>query len=131
LTTTQERTKKLMAMISRDGLLSKTARRYKEIAFDGETYRIQSLTEAERAKYEIQLQDKKNGYQFEKSRRLMVCKTLVDESGSRILSDDDADLLKAVDGRVMAMLYSAAIDHCGYDDKEVEDLSKNSEAVAG
>ncbi len=128
---TQERTKKQMTMISRDGLLAKTARRYKELAFDGETYRIQSLTEAERAKYEIQLQDKKNGYQFEKSRRLMVCKTLVDESGNRILDDNDADLLKNVDGRVMAMLYSAAMDHCGYDDSEVEELTKNSEKAAG
>jgi len=118
-------------VITRDGLLAKTQRRYLDFVFDGEQYRIQSLNERERAEYEIQLQDKKNGYQYEKMRRLFICKVLVDAAGQRILTDADQESLKAVDGRLLGMLYDQAQTHCGYDKSEVETLIKNSEGAAG
>lgn len=112
--------------ISREAFLAKTTRRYKDLVVDGESYRIQSLTEAERSKYELQLQDKKNGFQFEKARRLFVCKTLVDENGSRILQDSDEPLVENIDGGLVALLYSEAQKHCGYEKDEIKDLIKNS-----
>lgn len=119
-----------MKTIDRAALLAKTGVRYLDFVFEGEAYRIKSLTEAERAEYEIQLQGKK-GYDYEKSRRLFLCKVLVDENNNRILTDADQEHLKAVDGRVIGMLYSQAQKHCGYDSDEIETLQKNSDPVAG
>jgi len=116
--------------ISREKLLSKTQRRYKEFQFDGDSYRIQSLNEAERAEYEIQLQTTKK-YDWEKSRRLFVCKTLVDDNGQRLFSDADQESLKQVDGRIVGVLYNEAQKHCGYDQDEIETIAKNCEKVAG
>ena len=113
-------------MITREAFLVKTQRRYKEFVFDGETYRIQSMTERERADYELSLQNKKQGkIDWERARRLFVCRILVDESGNRLLSDEDEALLQPIDGKLIGLLYSEGQSHCGYDRDEVEALVKN------
>ncbi len=121
-------------MSTREAILAKAKRRFKEFSFDGETYRMQSLTERERSQYELQLQDKKGGVtnsSVEKMRRLLVAKTLVDKDGQRLFSDEEESLLADVDGRMMAILYDQAWKHCGYDKDELEDHLKNSDpAVA-
>lgn len=118
-------------MITRERLLSKTQTRYREIQFDGETYRLRSLNERERAEYELKLQDKKGRYTFERARRLLILHCLVGPDGNRILTDDDEAALELVDGRLTGALYGAAQEHCGYDKDEIEDLVKNSESTAG
>jgi hypothetical protein len=122
-------------MITKESFLAKAKRRYVEVLYDGECYRLQSLTERERAQYELQLQDKKLGRatdaSIEKMRRLFVAKTLVDEAGSRLFSDEESEQLGEVDGRIMGLLYERAQRHCGYDSKEIEELAKNSGAAAG
>jgi hypothetical protein len=116
--------------ITREALLGKTSRRYKDVVIHGESYRIQSLTELERTQYEIALQGKK-GFAFEKARRLFVCKCLVDADGKRLLLDSDEEQLKNVDGGLIGLLYSEAQEHCGYAKDEIEELVKNSEEVVG
>jgi len=117
-------------MISREQFLAKTSRRYKDLSVNGDSYRIQSLTELERTEYEIALQGKK-GFAFEKARRLFVCKTLVDADGKRLLEDNDEEQLKNVDGGLVGLLYEEAQAHCGYKKDEIEELVKNSEKATG
>ena len=121
--------------ITKDLFLAKAKRRYVEFQFEGEVYRLQSMTERERAQYELQLQDKKSGKatdaSIEKMRRLFVAKTLVDHAGNRLFNDDEAEQLGEVDGRVMGLLYERAQKHCGYDSSEIEELAKNSGEAAG
>lgn len=120
---------------SRESFLSKSRRRFKEISFEGEVYRIQSLTERERVQYDLQLQDKKTGRftdkSLEKMRRLFVVKVLVDDSGNRIFTDEEEELLKDIDGRLVSVLYETGQGHCGYDKADVEDIVKNLDPVAG
>ena len=113
-------------MISREQLLSKTQRRYVELKIGDDTFRLQSLTEKERTDYELALQDKKTGkISFDKTRRMLIARVLVDEHGNRLLTDADVDALQSVDGRITGMLFSEAQKHCGYDDDEIENLTKN------
>ena len=65
-------------MISRDKFLALKAKRYLEVKVLGEEYRIQSMSEAEKADYEIKLQDKKAGMSYKKARALFICSVLVD-----------------------------------------------------
>jgi len=116
--------------ISREKLLAKTARRYVEVILDGDTYRIQSLSEKERCDYELSLQDKKGKFTADKLRRMLLVKTLVDSNGARLLQDSDEALLREVDGRTIGVLYDRAKKHCGYDDDELEAITKNSDETA-
>lgn len=114
-------------MISREKLLSQTATRYVDKVVFGETYRIRSLTERERADYEIKLQDKKAGMSLNKARALLICRVLVDESNARLLNDDDAEAVSAIDGRIASALYAVALEHNGFAEDDIKDLVKNSD----
>lgn len=118
-------------MISRDKFLAMKSRRYLDVKVLGEEYRIQSMSEAEKADYEIKLQDKKAGMSYKKSRALFLCRVLVDENGERLLLDSDCDAVMAMDGKITSTLYGVAQDHCGYSEGDIEELVKNSEAAAG
>ncbi len=118
-------------MISRDKFLALKAKRYLEVKVLGEEYRIQSMSEAEKADYEIKLQDKKAGMSFKKARALFLCRVLVDSTGDRLLLDSDCDAVMAMDGKITSALYGVAQDHCGYNDGDIEELVKNSEPAAG
>ena len=115
--------------ISRDGFLAKKNRRYETIKLDGDEYRIQNLTEKERASFELSLQDKKGNLSFEKSRRSLLVRVLVDDNGNRLFADGEESLLEPLDGRITAAIYDAANRHCGYDRDEIETLVKNSGAA--
>lgn len=118
-------------MISREKLLSQNAKRYVDKIIFGEQYRIQSLSEREKADYEIKLQDKKSGMSTKKARALFLCRVLVDESGKRLLGDIDVDAVGEIDGRIASAIYATALDHNGYEETDIEDLVKNSEGATG
>lgn len=113
--------------ISREQLLKKTAKRYLDKIIFGEEYRIQSLSEREKAEYEIKLQDKKAGMSTKKARALFLCRVLVDDSNQRTLRDEDVDAVGEIDGQIASAIYSTALEHNGYDETDIEDLVKNSE----
>jgi hypothetical protein len=118
-------------MISREKLLSQNAKRYVDKKIFGEDYRIQSLSEREKADYEIKLQDKKSGMSTKKARALFLCRVLVDEANNRLLRDDDVDAVGEMDGRIASAIYAVALDHNGYDETDIEELVKNSEGATG
>lgn len=114
-------------MITREKLLSQNTKRYTDRKIFGEDYRIQSLSEREKADYEIKLQDKKAGMSAKKARALFLCRVLVDESNNRLLTDVDVDAVGETDGRIASAIYSVALDHNGYEETDIEELVKNSE----
>ena len=109
-------------------LLAMTERTYREVPSGGKTWRIQSLTEGERAQFEtpfnMAAEDPKT-YQRARPRLLALC--LVDAGGHRILSDAQAVELFKVNCAVTIPLYRACKEHNAFDDGDLEEKVKNSE----
>ena len=117
-----------MTTLTREALLGKSARRYMEVPLpSGGAVRIQSLNERERADYELSLFDKKNSYTAESSRRKLLVRCIVDESGNRMFADNEHDLLGDIDGADAGAIYDACQKHCGYQTGEVDKLAKKSD----
>jgi hypothetical protein len=53
----------------------------------------------------------------------LCCLTIVDESGNRIFSDEDIDILKTKSGRAINRIIAVAMSHNGLSD--VNELEKN------
>ena len=119
--------------LGRDQLLAKTKRRFSEVTLpDGDTVRIRSLTERERSKYESETLNKKgelNQVKLADAKRRLIALCVVDSDGNAILSADDVRALEEVDSAVTQSLYDAIRQHCGFDQRDVEELVKNSDAA--
>lgn len=125
-----------MPLASRDALLGLNQRRFTtvEIPEHGLSFRIQSLTEAEKSHYETQTLTKKGDVSRAKindARRRLVCLCLVDEVGNRLFADGEQDLLKPIDGLATSRIYDACRDHCGFAEGDIEDMVGNSAAISG
>lgn len=123
-----------MALTQKDILTAKAFRRvYEEktyaIGDDTVTIRLRSLNEPERTRYELSLQDKKGKVSIEKARRCLIVLCVVDEEGNQVWNDE-SELLE-MDGGLAGRIYSDVNRLCGFNDKEVEELVKNSEEAAG
>jgi hypothetical protein len=118
--------------ISRDQLLAKRARRYREVTLSsGDVARLQSLTELERSEYNMSLLDKKgdvNKKALTKATRMLLVKMLVDADGNRMFFDHEDDLLADIDSLDMEILGDAAREHIGFTRKE-ESLEKKSDSA--
>lgn len=117
-----------MSILSREGILAKRERRYRDIVLpSGGQVRIQSLTELERSEYNMMLLDKKGNLDrkmLNKANRLLVVKTLVDENNSRIFMDHEEELLADMDSMDMEAIADASREHIGFGKEEVEDSEK-------
>jgi len=128
-----------MGLANRDELLRKfgtTIRRYETVRLPaaGVSVRIQSLTEGELSSYQRKMWAKGGrgldpAAMHSANRRLFVL-CLVDGSGNRILSNNDADELTGMDAADSSVLYEACTEHCGIDRTDIGDLEKNSETTA-
>jgi hypothetical protein len=118
----------------RNDILKLCERRHKDVVIDelGLAFRIQSLTEREKAAYETALIGKAGKISKQRlldaSRRL-VCLCLVDKDGKPVMDAGDVDNLANLDGLVVARLYDACRVHCGFDEGDIEGAIKNSEAI--
>lgn len=112
----------------RASLLGNKARRYAEVEIHGKVYRFQSLNEREKSEYDASVVEKSGEVSVKKvaqqKRRLLV-KTLVDDAGTRILTEQDLPALEEVDGGLTSALYDAAAAHCGIGKSKVADEEKN------
>lgn len=109
-------------------LLAATNRRYRDVRVAGTLWRLQSLTEGERSRYERAVwaatgADRDALMASAKRRLLVLC--LVDEQGRRLLHDDDADALEVVDGAITGALFDAASAHIGLLAGDLEEAVKN------
>tara|TARA_B100000530_G_scaffold206897_1_gene132228 strand:- start:2550 stop:2939 length:390 start_codon:yes stop_codon:yes gene_type:complete len=112
----------------RDALLGMTKRRYAEIKCGDVTFRLQSLTEAEKSRFEKSILTAKGKIKDDARRRLLVA-TLVDSDGERLLTDADLRQLSELDGKVSQKLAAAAMEHTGFTDSDMDDLEKNSDSI--
>ena len=118
-----------MAVATRESLFSCTRRRFvtKEVA--GITFCFQSLTEAEKSRFEKQVLNSKGGVKDDSRRRLLVA-TLVDEKSKEpLLNDNDLSELGQLDGALTSQLFDVAMAHVGFADDEIEVLEKNSQGT--
>lgn len=114
----------------RDALLGMTKRRYAEVKCGDMTFRLQSLTEAEKSHFEKSILTSKGRIKDDARRRLLVA-TLVDSDGKRLLTDADLRQLSELDGKVSQKLAAAAMEHTGFTDSDMDDLEKNSDSIHG
>lgn len=112
----------------RDALLGMTKRRYAEVKCGDMTFRLQSLTEAEKSHFEKSILTSKGKIKDDARRRLLVA-TLVDSDGKRLLTDADLRQLSELDGKVSQKLAAAAMEHTGFTDSDMDDLEKNSDSI--
>lgn len=119
--------------LTRDDLLLPAERRYIDVALGGSRkVRLQSLTEPELSAYEASILTSKGEFSPSKmmrARRKLICLTVVDGEGNRVLGDEDAINLQNMDGAFANEIYNAAMAHCGIRETDIEDLAKNSERV--
>ena len=115
-----------MATVTRDKLFSCRRRRYVTKEVGGLEFTFQSLTEAEKSRFEKTVMSSKGTVKDDSRRRLLVA-TLVDKKTSApLLSDDDLAELGELDGALTSQLFDIAMGHVGVADDEIEVLEKNS-----
>ena len=117
-------------LTSRDDLLARCKRRYNTVSIDGMQFRLQSLSESEKSRFEKQVINKKTGEVYMSARRRLLITMLVDDDGEPLLSGSDLDLLGEMDGAIVAKLFDAASEHAGFSNTdEIEELEKNCESI--
>lgn len=121
--------------INRDAILQRKPRRYRDVEVDGwGKFRIRSITEAERSRFEASIRDKNGQVSSSKmvdlkSRLIVLC--VVDANGDPLLQNSDIAVLREQDSRFTNELVEAIQAHCGYSTTDLEDLEKNSAATSG
>ena len=116
-------------LATREMLLAAPKRRFTEVTIpDWGTFRLRSLTELERSRFEASIRDKtgkvsNNKLIDLKCRMIVLC--VVDANGDPILGNGDIDQLRNQDSRNTNLLVEAIQRHCGISDTDLEDLEKN------
>ncbi len=114
-----------MAVATREKLFSCTRRRFRTITLGGIDYTFQSLTEAEKSRFEKQVLDKSGMVKGDSRRRLIIA-TLVDvKSKVPLLTGADLAELGDLDGALTSELFEVAMSHVGLTDDEIEVLEGN------
>ena len=112
-------------------------RRFKELSLpiSGLRVRIRSLTEREVSRYQsatiatsgVGLKRSK----LEDAGRRLIVLCLIDRDGNRLLNDGALAGFDEWDSADSGFLYGECAAWCGLDQKDIEDLVKNSEQMAG
>lgn len=114
---------------SRESILAAPKRRFTTVDIpEWGCFRIRSLTELERSRFEASIRDKKGQVSNSKlldlkCRLIVLC--VVDADGNTILTDADIPALREQDSRRTNTLVDAIQEHCGFSDSDVEELEKN------
>lgn len=92
----------------------------------GGTVRIASMTARTRSELEKKFLVKRNAMDDPGGFRVaLLVRTIVDEAGELIFTDDDLDMLLDKDAKKLEKLFEASCELNGFTDKDVEDLAKN------
>lgn len=115
--------------VTRDAILAPLKRRFQEVEVAGwGKFRLRSLNELERSKFEASIRDKQgrvvnNKLVDLKCRLIVLC--VVDENGDPLLTDADINALRQQDSKYTNTLVEAIQKHCGISDADMEELEKN------
>lgn len=121
-------------MLTREQLLGSFQRRYRTVDTIAGHVRIRNLTEAEKSDFEagiLKENGKLNLTHVRRQRRKLIAAVLVDDAGELLLKPGDVDRLKDLDSAVVAAIFGAATEFCGFTSEEVEELAKNFDAAGG
>tara|TARA_Y100000814_G_scaffold146405_1_gene106338 strand:+ start:359 stop:751 length:393 start_codon:yes stop_codon:yes gene_type:complete len=110
---------------TRELLLGFTKRRYREECIAGINWRLKSLTEGEKARFEQSCLNKKGMVRDDARRRLLIL-MLVDDDGDQLLLDTDVRLLAELDAAVTQRLFEVAMEHAGFQPDDVDDMVKKN-----
>lgn len=117
--------------ITRDAILRPAKRRFAEISIrDWGKFRIRSLTELERSRFEASIRDKRGQVVPDKIVDLkcrLIVLAVVDADGNQLLQNSDIETLRQQDSRLTNELVDFIQKHCGITDGDMEDLEKNCE----
>lgn len=118
---------------SRDQILQPLKRRFAVVDVpEWGRFRIRSLTELERSRFEASIRDKKGQVSANKlidlkCRLIVLC--VVDGEGNPLLTNSDIDVLRNQDAKATNALVDAIQTHCGITEADMEDLEKNSDVT--
>ena len=121
----------MTSLIDKDALLGAAKRRFAVMPIDGlGNVRIRSLTELERSRLEASVRDKKGNLSSAKMldlkcRLIVLC--VVDEQGNQLFTNSDIERLGQQDSRITNALAEAIQTHCGWSERDLEAIEKNSE----
>jgi hypothetical protein len=117
--------------ITREAILAPAKRRFAEIAIrNWGKFRIRSLTELERSRFESSIRDKRGQVIADKMVDLkcrLIVLAVVDHEGNQLLTNQDIEQLRQQDSKLTNELVDFIQRHCGISDVDLEDLEKNSE----
>ena len=115
-----------MALTREQVEAKKGVRSYKTVQVGDEEYRLQSMTEKEKAEYEFWFLDKTGKPNTEKqkaNRQALLVRCLVDDAGNRLFADNEEAILEDLCGSIVSKLTDEALALCGYG-KTDENLAK-------
>lgn len=120
--------------VTRDVLLGRFVRRFKPVDVRLGRFRLRSVNEAERSRFEASLKDKNGNLSMSRSLDLK-CRAIVlgvdDGNGNQMYSNSDIEFIRQQDSRDVNELAMAIVDFWGLIGDDIEDLEKNLEATVG
>jgi hypothetical protein len=121
--------------LTRDDLTLPDPPRFAEFDLpNGKKCRIRNLSEREKTLFEHSILSpstgKVVGSKLDNMRARLIALCVVDAAGGRVLRDDDVRYLQDKDGAVMAKIYDECRKHCGFEEHDLEQLVKNSDATS-
>ena len=119
--------------LNRDAFLSKKGRQYKTLNIpDFGEVRIQSLTTAERARFEMSLSDK-NGKQVRSAvrtvRERLIVASVVDDANKLQFTEADIEQISELPSGPIDAIVEAIKKLSGFSEQDLSELEGNSEAT--
>lgn len=116
-------------LMGRAAFVGRAIRRYADVEIaDFGAIRLQSLSEREAADFQVAALDQRGRWRKKLAagaRRRLIALCLVDADGNRLFSDDEAEHLADMDGRIADAIYEHCVAHCGFRQDQVEAEGKN------
>jgi len=113
---------------SKTDLMELAKRETKLVEIAGKEFRVQSLTDHERAMWEVDCLNEsgeRDPVAMESMRPRLIVKCLVDDGGNRLFTDEEAEDVAGLPASVTVKLFTVCSDLCGMDDDDKKDAAKN------
>lgn len=111
------------------------AKRLQEVTIGGNKFLLSSITAGDFAEVQA-LAPPADANEQKKRRALLrmqarlIYHVFVKQDGSKLLTMDQAEKLSDMDARMSQSMFTAAAEHAGIDETELEKLAKNSDAAS-
>lgn len=120
-------------MLTKQGILSKNDQQYEDVPVpewsdngDEAFVRVRGLTARERDLFEASIAGSENKLNYDNVRAKMMVRTVIDEQGRLMFTEDDVPILGLKSARALSRVYNVAAKLSGLTKDDVVDLAKNS-----